>query len=216
MSISWLAVGLLTGVGLGAALTIHILDDEYEKNLALELDKSKRYFDRLHKREKFSDPVALVEEKSVEISENIISREAYNVPKVNVFKDPPQINEFDLGEEIKKRTTERPYVITDDEYFQNSTDYTQVCLQWYTFDKVLATQGDEELTETDELVGDENLLKFGHGSNDANIVYIRNDGLEKEFEVIRIKGGYGETVHGELQHSNSKRKVPKKSRRDNE
>lgn len=216
MKLSWMVVGLITGVGLGAWTAVSYVESEYEANLALEVEKSKRYYDRLHKREKFSDPIAMVEDKALTIAEGISVNAQYIPPKVNIFKDPPIPGDFDLGEEIKKRNEDRPYIITEAEYFENSTDYTQVCLQWYSFDKVLSTQGDEELTETDEIVGDENLLRFGHGSNDANIVYVRNDGLEKEFEVIRIKGGFGETVHGELQHSDRKRKVSKKLRRDDE
>lgn len=59
-------------------------------------------------------------------------------------------------------------------------------------------QGDTILNETEE-IGVDN-LKFGCGSEDKNIVYIRNDSLEKEYEVARSSGTYAEEVAG-LKHS---------------
>jgi hypothetical protein len=48
----------------------------------------------------------------------------------------------------------------------------------------------------DNLVGDKNLDRFGHGSNDAFIVYIRNDQLEIVYEVVLSPNSYAEEVHG--------------------
>lgn len=215
MSITWrqltwagYVISGLGGMVLGVGITIKALDKEYEQNLAIEIANAKKYYDRLHKRGEFSDPVVLVEER-IEPVTHIIESAGYS----NVFADP---QEFNLGEEIVKRNPERPYVITDDEFFKNDTEYEQINLQYYTLDAVLCEQDDTYVRESDDIVGDDNLLRFGDGSNDANIVYVRNDRLEKEYEVIRVKGSYQETVHGVLEHSDRKRKVPKKSRRNDE
>ena len=60
------------------------------------------------------------------------------------------------------------------------------------------------------VVGD---LRFGHGSNDPNVVYIRNDRLKAEYEVLLNSGSYQEEILGqkfekeakdELKHSTYK------------
>jgi hypothetical protein len=40
------------------------------------------------------------------------------------------------------------------------------------------------------------LDRFGHGSNDPSIVYIRNDTLEIIYEVVKSPHYYAEEVHG--------------------
>lgn len=215
------ASAFLLGTGLGAGLTMKILETEFDSQLDVEVEKTKRYFDRLHKRGEYSDPVALVEAKGLEIAETLVEQLEYKKPfeehavgTKNVFKE--EIRDLDIGKEIKNRTVDRPYVITSDEYFQNSTDYAQISVNYYSEDGVLCHLNDDYIRESDDFVGDENLLRFGEGSGDPNVVYVRNDKKESEYEVIRIRGSYNEVVHGILEHSDKKRKVSKKFRNDYE
>ena len=50
--------------------------------------------------------------------------------------------------------------------------------------------------ERNALLGEERWSRFGHGSNDAAIVYIRNDQVEIIYEVVRSPISYAEEVHG--------------------
>jgi len=42
--------------------------------------------------------------------------------------------------------------------------------------------------------------KFGHGSGDPNVVYIRNEQYTAEIELCRSPNSYAEEVHG-FKHS---------------
>jgi hypothetical protein len=45
-------------------------------------------------------------------------------------------------------------------------------------------------------------LKFGHGSGDPNVVYIRNDKRQSEYEVVHDPGLYSVEVLGlEIEHN---------------
>lgn len=214
------ATTFLLGMGLGAGLTIQLLEDEYNENIDREVAKARRYFDKLHKRGEYDDPIALVEAKGLEIVEAKITAEEYvtteavvaEVGTKSVFNDPRPV---DIGEEIVRPDPLRPYVLTADEFYSNVEEWEEDNLNYYEFDGVLTDKNDNELLESDDIVGDDNLLKFGHGSNDPNVVYIRNPKKRIQYEVIRTKGSYGEIVHGILQHGDRKRK-PKKFRRDDE
>jgi hypothetical protein len=46
------------------------------------------------------------------------------------------------------------------------------------------------------LIGEKNLSRFGHGSQDPSVVYVRNDQLELVYEVVRSPQSYSEEVHG--------------------
>jgi hypothetical protein len=116
----------------------------------------------------------------------------------NVFEDADAVDfEWDWHEERKSRSPDIPYVIHYDERYETE-GYSEVTLTFYDGDNVLCNERDEivDPDDIDRLVGEKNLYRFGHGSNDAAIVYIRNDQLEILYEVIKSPNSYAEEVHG--------------------
>lgn len=103
---------------------------------------------------------------------------------------------FDLEEEQKYRTEDKPFIITHDEYFENAHDYENYSYTWYEMDEVLCDEHDKPVEDTDEVIGDVHLTRFGSGSKDPNIVYIRNDRMGIDMELVRSKGSYLEEVLG--------------------
>lgn len=125
----------------------------------------------------------------------------------NIFKDQP-VQEADVGPqvwdyatEVRKRTADEPYIIHTDEFTQNEKEYEQSTVTYFAEDDVLCDERDEVITDKNSIVGDANLDNFGHGSGDPNVVYVRNDHLEHEWEIIKQDNSYAETVHGFVKHS---------------
>ena len=149
----------------------------------------------------------LIEEGQALAEKIAIAEEAVEKAK-NIFDDAsPADDNFDYEAE-KIRREERPnepYILTHDEYFENATDYNQVSLTFFEGDGVLIDEADDVCENQDALVGLENLAKFGYGSKDNNIVYIRNEHLSIDIEVLRSDGKYAKQVlgfdDGELEHS---------------
>lgn len=143
--------------------------------------------------DEINDEIDLIEtERALREEEEETSR--------NVFTDGrPSEDIWDYAAEIRNRTADSPYVIHLDEHTQNEKEYIQTTLTYYEEDDVLADEHDHIIEDKDETVGDHNLLKFGHGSNDVNVVYVRNDVIEMDIEVLRSNGSYAEEVHG-LKH----------------
>lgn len=102
---------------------------------------------------------------------------------------------WDFPTELASRTKEKPYVIHENEYRESDTDYLQATLTYYTEDDVLAGDDDRPLPNPDIVIGPDN-LKWGHGSNDPDVVYVRNDEYEHEFEITRSQGSYEVEVLG--------------------
>ena len=92
-----------------------------------------------------------------------------------------------------------PFVIHEDERHE-ATDYAETQLTWYAGDDILCDDDDRALPNVDELIGLENLERFGDGTDDDNVMFIRNDRLEVIMEVNRSPNSYTEEVHG-LKHS---------------
>lgn len=117
----------------------------------------------------------------------------------NVFEqhgDPPG-DTWVHAEELKKRSPDRPYVIHLDERDEYD-DYQPVSLTYFEGDDVVADGRDDIIGPEDRerLLGEKNLVKFGHGSQDPNVVYIRNDSLEIVYEVVKSTASYAEEVAG--------------------
>lgn len=117
----------------------------------------------------------------------------------NVFVDPT----FDYEEELKYRTEDKPYIITHDEFFGAEKDYETQSLTYYEEDDTLTNERDEPIREIDKMVGEDHLVRFGTASKDKNIVYVRNDRLELDFEIIKSTGSYVEEVLGMLDNDES-------------
>lgn len=74
------------------------------------------------------------------------------------------------------------YSITTEEFMSNESDYSQSTVTYYADGGVL--DEDNELVIDSELLIGAGRPPFGSNSGEKHIVYIRNDKLRREFEVI--------------------------------
>jgi hypothetical protein len=116
--------------------------------------------------------------------------------KIEEHVDDFPINEnedWNYELELKDRGPDHPYVIHRDEFFANESEYRQISLMYYKGDNILCDDQDVPVYNPEKVVGQ---LRFGHGSADPSIVYIRNDALDAEYEVILDDGYYQTEVLG--------------------
>lgn len=103
---------------------------------------------------------------------------------------------WSFPKELAQRTPHRPYIIHQDEFALNESEFEQVSYVYYAEDDTLAAEDESILGNRDELIGPNVLTRFGHGTDDYNILYIRNPVLELEMEICRSPGSYEEEVLG--------------------
>lgn len=94
------------------------------------------------------------------------------------------------AEEDEEDMTDKPYVITPDE-FDEHEDYEVETLTLYA-DGVLTDWYDEPIDDVDEYVGKESLTRFGEYEKDT--VYVRNEAHKTDYEIQRDTRNY-EDVH---------------------
>jgi len=216
-----IGVAIGTAVGATAAWAIayrkaetkysKIADDEIaemrdhyrEKATALEAEAAKRPVEEIVRERGYSSsnadttapPMAVQPPAAVRESEDEDSEP--EVQNRNVFEEARVEYEWDYHEERRRRSPDIPYVIHYDELHEIEA-YSEVSLTYYEGDDVLCNERDEivDPDERNDLVGEKNLERFGHGSNDASIVYVRNDKLQIVYEVVKSPNSYAEEVHG--------------------
>lgn len=103
-------------------------------------------------------------------------------------------DDWDNDAELAARKPSVPYIIHKDEFFANEMEFRQTTLSYYKDDHTLCDETDgSPIYNVDHVVGE---LKFGHGSGDPNVVYIRNEKLRGEYEVLLVDGSYQIMVQG--------------------
>lgn len=95
----------------------------------------------------------------------------------------------------EERSEEEPYVVSISEWSNDEEDFDKITVRYFEEDETLVEELRSETLPIDS-VGEANMLRFGVGSQDESIVYVRNEKLKIDFEVIRDEGSYTSTVLG--------------------
>ena len=112
---------------------------------------------------------------------------------VNIF--PVEEDDWDYDVEVPLRTPDKPYIIHVDEYMdKEEVDNRQSTLTYYDGDNILCDTDDTPVYDVENIVG---FLRFGHGSKDPNVCYVRNERLMAEYEILRDPGYYQVQILGE-------------------
>lgn len=219
-------VAAAAGAAVGYYVAEKRLRTKYDEILADQIEQARAFYATLNKAD-YPSPEDLVKERQpqavaaaealetykggitdprgdiVESPEDgtlmIRRTEEVEVQSHNIFVDGKPINgdDWDQDAEESSRTPGAPYVITQEEFFENETNYEQMQMTYYAGDDVLVDEDSKEMLQnSDAVVGDDNLTRFGHGSKDKHIVYIRNDEKQLEFEIARSHGKYSKEVLG--------------------
>ena len=131
-------------------------------------------------------------------------------PTILVDGVPLDPDAFDLEAEVDSRRNGVPYVITRNEYDENPDGFDQTVLTWFMHDSTLVDENEKEIDAVERMVGRANLQRFGHGSGDPLVVFVRNEKEGMDFEILRTDANYIETSLGltdedehELKHSSA-------------
>jgi hypothetical protein len=163
-----------SGAAVGAVVSWKLLKTKYEQIAQEEIDSVKEMYSTSTETE---DTDIYEVESAAEESTNpkeeyktILESEGYtNYSRVKTEKGESAIMD-----------TERPYVISPDEYGEFE-GYDTETLNYYA-DGVLTDDQGNVIDDVDGLVGEASLKTFGKYEDDA--VHVRNDALKTDYEIL--------------------------------
>ena len=126
------------------------------------------------------------------------------VPVATVVAAPPVViyeggkdknDNWNYPHELSQRSPDAPYVIHQDEFSNNESGYEHTTYTYYAGDDVLVDTDGTPVPHGDLVVGQDN-LKWGHGADDIDVVFVRNDRLNLEIEICRSPKSYEEEILG--------------------
>ena len=153
------------GCIVGSFVTCKIFNNKMDDIVNDEISSMEKYYERKYNQN--------IEDEN---KENINKKEYCDI-----------IDRFGYSEDDIK-DEESPYVISPDE-FGEIDEYEQITLFYYD-DKKLADDMDELVEDVDNTVGYDSLERFGEYEDD--VVYVRNDRLKSDFEILLSLKKYSE------------------------
>lgn len=217
-SVILVASGILIGASAAVLFTKSHFEEKYKAFADEEIASVKEAFGVVEEAEKLVKENA--EHMSQYVTRDTNDEEFVHIKRKTVadlvaedvaaheHQSSPDMAEFDIsaaggdGDMVdldltkEERSKDYPYVITAEEFFTEGETNEKICLAYYEGDETLSDDAQDKIDDVEEKIGTANLLRFGHGSQDPNSVYIRNEKLECDFEVTKEDGKYSVLVLG--------------------
>ncbi len=188
----------IAGLGIGSVGTYFVVKKHYEDFMDEEIESVKEYYKdnimEIAKREFGESVVNPEKEEPVEEKENEPNYQKI-IKKLN-YGDYSQKDDkvVDFHKEDAPAVAEKkgPYVIGPDD-FANGEQYDKITLTYFSEDGVFMSIEEEVIPEGMQLVGEENLDHIGEIEED--VVYVRNEGLNTDYEVILEERAYSDSEY---------------------
>lgn len=167
------------------------LSEKFDEDTAVIAEEMKQHYIQQVERNRENARTEIMHE----INETIIERQGY-------FGEPEEADDAQDFEEDEEEIVEvpidrdTPYIISSEEFFTDNPEHEKITITYYEGDDTLTDDQDEVIPDEESLVGPEALTSFGKESGDTNIVYIRNERLATDFEVVSDSRTYTAVVLG--------------------
>lgn len=114
---------------------------------------------------------------------------------------PEEAEDIDYGDsrylDMKaKRSPETAYLITIDEFSDEEPHFDKLSLTYFEGDDILCDERDQVIPDVDSILGPDALDNFGLFSKDNNMVYVRNERIDTDFEITRDSRTFTDAIHG--------------------
>jgi len=185
-------VGAAAGAAAGYFFARKQLEAKYEALYEAEVTTSKTLTSMFQKTAEYASPVTAAAALGVAPPEGLGNAEVAG----RLVQSLGYRGKDSVGPDALTRNRKRPYLLRADEYFESDNNFDQITLTYYQGDDSLADEADQLVEDVDAVVGKANLDCFGQISGDPNVVYVRNEKLRADYEIILDHRTYKELVTG--------------------
>lgn len=178
------------GAGIGALITNIIMKEKYEAIVQEELESIRESYER----EFYEGEIGEVfsnEEKGLVLSSDRYKKIArsYDTCSIIAGSDGEIVDEI-----IGSDSIHAPYIISLEEFSEGGEIFDKISIYYYSEDGVLVDDNKEVVVDVDEMIGNDTLSCFV--DNFSEVVYVRNERFNIDYEVILLEENYSESVLG--------------------
>ena len=122
------------------------------------------------------------------------------------------VRAYNVLTEPEERSVESSeiHIITTEDYQTRKQEYVKEMIYFYESDSVFSHITDDKIDDPTELFGANIHLQFGSQTTDPDVVYVRNDKMQVDYEIIRMHDSYSSAVLGIVPEEKPKRKNSRK------
>jgi len=222
------AVSAVAGGIFGYQYAKNELQEQYDIRIEDETEKLRESYSRRYKRDDFET----VEKAAESLGAIQGPRSGAHIPAGAPFEKPPVENE-DLErivQALKYDTKpeedwaakaaaqdpnpdhEGPHIIPIEQFVSNDLEHYQPTWIFYSQDDILVDESGDVIENRDDFIGRGSLECFGQGSNNIDLVYIRNTDLERDYEIKRV---HRKSTDPDPEDSDEEGIIPTKQRHKN-
>lgn len=170
---------LATGAAIGSAITWVVMKRKYDSFEYIYEDEDPDG-NTLEEEERVDGPIVKSGDRVEPVKRKDMIR--YNkIVKDSGYSGPE--------EEKEESDVDKPYIIPESE-FSELEGYNVETLYYYE-DGVLTDDQNNIIDDVDDIVGEETLSEFEE-NEDCDSIYVRNDKLKCDYEILRDMGRYSE------------------------
>lgn len=170
---------LATGAAIGSAITWVVMKRKYDSFEYIYEDEDPDE-NTLEEEERVDGPIVKSGDRVEPVKRKDMVR--YNKIVKDAGYSGPE-------EEKEERDVDKPYIIPESE-FSELEGYNVETLYYYE-DGVLTDDQNNIIDDVDDIVGEETLSEFEE-NEDCDSIYVRNDKLKCDYEILRDMGRYSE------------------------
>lgn len=179
---------------------LELVDADYTeelRGLVGELDGVERKMDQyVDYVKKYSSP----QEQVIKMQEHREAKESMKLSEELTDEDmlpDDQFKDYVESGHPEDDPAEEPYTISYVAFANENQHYDKITIMYYDADGVLTDEDNDIIPDIDGLVGLDNLNNFGKYSQDPNVVHVRNEKRNVDFEICLAPGvSYEETILG--------------------
>lgn len=191
------------GAVIGSLVAWKLTKTKYEKIMIEEEQSLREYYNKKTKvyedsantlHDYYNDRLKEIDEKEKKMEEDKKTEESKIVNDLReryaeVLKD----HKYSIDEPCYDGGQDRPYVVTPEE-FGNADEYDIISLNYYA-DGIVSDDWGNKTEDLEATIGEDFASHYGEYEEDA--VYIRNDRLKVEYEVLKSLSKYSEMFPAE-------------------
>lgn len=211
--------GFIFGAAVSGLFTYFVVRDGFQASADEQIENMRQYYlehppkPRESKTEKKpegkkSEDIAKRmsnEPKNYEaLAQKYISR--YPSPELDDLASRIEVNHLDEDDQVseiifdQKDAREKPYLIREEDYMRRYQGiFGADALEYWVQDNVLTVADSDEVLEALSTIGIDAINALLDPDRDSDIVFVRNERLQMEYEVERNDGSYAEWVGGEVE-----------------
>lgn len=209
------AFSALAGAAASYVVTMKVMESKFQKQLHDEVQDARAFFQQMYSTPTFVE-VPAETEKALVVKETQVDRVGAALESLESYQ-PTQEDEVDrkpvivnniftnatppgtevLAALMATRDPAEPYIITREEFYENEPDFEQQQFTYWEGDDILVDDREEfNPVDSDQVAGDDNLMRFGYGSGDENVLYVRNETLDPpmDLHITKSSGKYADEV----------------------